>query len=290
MQRLIFATLVVLFSVIWSSAFVVGAIVLKEMDPWTLLALRFTLVVALLLPFCMVSPAFLDVKVVQHGLALGLLNNVLYLGLSFSALRTVRPEVVIVVISCAPFVTTLIARWWSVEPMAFKTLAGIALGFLGVVLISGIASTQQTPDLGGLGLAAAGMLAFAAGTVVFRRHVAALPVLPTNFWQSVAAAIALIPLAVIWGQPLHAPSMATVLGMLYLVFVATIGGMTLWLILIRTSGAATAASYHLLNPLCGLLLAYWVLGQALHLADVIGAGCIAVGLFLTMQAVEGRKP
>jgi hypothetical protein len=48
----------------------------------------------------------------------------------------------------------------------------------------------------------------------------------------------------------------------HLVLVVTIGGMSLWLVLIRISGASTASSYHLLNPFFGVLLAYLILGGA----------------------------
>ena len=70
----------------------------------------------------------------------------------------------------------------------------------------------------------------------------------------------------------------------HLVFVVTIGGMSLWLVLIRISGASTASSYHLLNPFFGVLLAYLVLGEPLRMADFIGAGLIVSGLLLTTQA------
>lgn len=277
-----FAALVTIFSLIWSSAFIAGAIALKDFDPFTLLVLRFALSAVFLLPFCLAGAGLFERRVMRRGLVLGLLNNAIYLGLSFSALRTLRPEVVIVVISCAPFVTTLIAARLGVEAISAKTLTGIMLGFLGVLVISGIASTQR-PDLWGLFLATAGMLAFAVGTVMFRRNSGDLPILQINFWQSVAGATVLLPLAIFFGHPFRAPSTPTIVAVLYLVLVVTIGGMALWLVLIRSSGAATASSYHLLNPFFGVLLAHFVLGEALRATDFIGAVLIATGLMLTTE-------
>jgi drug/metabolite transporter (DMT)-like permease len=60
--------------------------------------------------------------------------------------------------------------------------------------------------------------------------------------------------------------------------------MALWLILIRMSGATTASSYHLLNPVFGVLLSFAVFGTAMKPADFIGAAIIAAGLALTMLA------
>ncbi|WP_268892509.1 MULTISPECIES: DMT family transporter [Halomonadaceae] len=85
------------------------------------------------------------------------------------------------------------------------------------------------------------------------------------------------------------PSAATIMAMTHLVLVVTIGGMSLWLVLIRISGASTASSYHLLNPFFGVLLAYLILGEPLRMADFIGAGLIVIGLFLSTQA-RARAP
>ncbi|NJL71414.1 MAG: DMT family transporter [Candidatus Competibacteraceae bacterium] len=282
MRRLTFAALVASFSLIWSSAFIAGAVAINDFDPITLLVLRFALSALVLLPFGWLGHSLFDARVIRDGFVLGLLNNATYLGLSFSALRLIRPEVVIVIISCAPFVTTLAAARLGIETLSTWTLTGIALGFLGVLIISGITSSEQ-PDWWGLVLATIGMLAFAAATVLFRRKSGELPILQTNFWQSVAGAGALLPLAIFFGTPLHAPSASSLLAVLYLVFVVTIGGMALWLALIRNSGAGTASSYHLLNPFFGVLLAHLALGDALRITDFIGAVLIGIGLILTAK-------
>lgn len=285
MRRFVFATLVVVFSLIWSSAFIAGTVALRDFDPFTLLSLRFSLSAIALFPFSLFGKSVFSRVVIQRGLALGLLNNAIYLGLSFSALRSVRPEVVVVVISCAPFVTTFIAALLGHEAISAKKLGGIVTGFIGVIVISGVVSTQK-PDPWGLFLATAGMVAFACGTVLFRSRSTELPVLQTNFWQSVSGAGALIPFAVIWGTPVYMLGAPSVAALLYLVLVVSIGGMALWLMLIRTSGAATASSYHLLNPFFGVLLAHLVLGRGLHVTDFIGVALVAGGLVLTTE--KGR--
>ncbi|WP_236614964.1 EamA family transporter [Vreelandella titanicae] len=99
-----------------------------------------------------------------------------------------------------------------------------------------------------------------------------------------AGAVALLPIAMAFGQPLTVPSIATLIAITHLVLVVTIGGMSLWLVLIRISGASAASSYHLLNPFFGVLLAYLILGEPLRMADFIAAGLIVTGLILTTQA------
>ncbi|WP_148255327.1 DMT family transporter [Aidingimonas lacisalsi] len=283
MNNLVLAGLVIIFSMIWSSAFIAGAVALDDFDPFTLLAIRFLLSALLMLPVCLISGGFINNRIaISHGLLLGVLNNALYLGLSFAALQTVRPQVVIVIVSCAPLATGLISAWWGVEPLSPIKLLGAALGLVGVVVISGVAS-GITIDIWGVLMATAGMLAFASGTVFFRGRGTGLPVLQANFWQSIAGTTVLLPIALAFGQPIAMPSTSTMIAVAHLVLVVTIGGMSLWLVLIRISGAATASTYHLLNPFFGVLLAYLVLGESLRTTDFIGAALIVIGLLLTTQ-------
>ena len=279
MRKPLFAALVALFSLLWSSAFIVGKVALVEFDPATILTLRFALSAALLLALPGGSLAELR-RTAPIGVALGLLNNAAYLGLTFTALQSVRPVSVVVIVSCAPFATTLLAAIAGLERANMVKLAGVAVGFAGVLIIAGL-------DLGGapleITLAAAGTAAFSCATVLFRAKAASLPLRELNVWQSLAGAVALAPFALLYGRGLGSASWPGALAIVYLALVVTIGGMALWMILIRTSGAGSASAYHLLNPFFGVVLSAIVLGAPIRGTDVVGAVVIAVGLGLTMS-------
>lgn len=276
--------LVALFSLIWSSAFVAGKIALVTLDPYTLLVIRFGLAAALMAPFC--PWRRIDRRALRVGAMLGLLNNALYLGLTFSALQRLRPEIVVVVVSCAPFMTTLLAVALGQERLAPRRIVGIACGICGVAVMTGIAGATR-PDPLGLALAGAGTLAFAVGTVLFRDKAVGLPVFQLNFWQTLTGGVALLPVAWLLGAPIGPVSPAVVLAILHLALVVTIGGMALWLALIRAHGAGTAASFHLLNPVFGVALAHLAFATPLRPEDFAGAALIALGLGL---AVVTRSP
>jgi drug/metabolite transporter (DMT)-like permease len=72
----------------------------------------------------------------------------------------------------------------------------------------------------------------------------------------------------------------------YLAIAVTIGGMWMWLYLIRRSGAATASTYHLANPFFGLLLSHLVLGTEFKLMDLIGIWIIIFGLFIVTRSTS----
>ena len=282
MRKPLFAALVALFSLLWSSAFIVGKVALVDFDPATVLALRFALSAALLLALPGWSLTRLQ-GTMRIGVALGLLNNAAYLGLTFTALQFVRPVVVVVIVSCTPFATTLLAAAIGLERASAAKLTGVAVGFVGVLIIAGW-------DLGGaptgVALAATGAAAFSIATVLFRAKAASLPLRELNIWQSLAGAAALAPFALLGGRGLGAASLPGAAAILYLAAVVTIGGMALWMTLIRASGAGAASAYHLLNPFFGVLLSAILLGAPIRGTDVLGAAVIAVGLFLTMRAPE----
>ncbi len=283
MRQFLFPALVALFSLVWSSAFVVAKIALVDFDPFTILALRVALAAAVLLPIAMAGGGGVwRRETIGAAALLGLLNNAAYLGLTFSALQFVRPAVVVVIVSCAPFVTALVAALSGVERLDGMKLIGVVVGFGGVVVIAGWDFGQG--GLTGIALAAAGTAAFSLGTVMFRARATRLPIAGLNFWQSIAGGLALAPIAMIEGRGLGASSLPGVLAILYLAVVVTIGGMGLWMILIRTSGAGAASSYHLLNPIFGALLSALILRAPLRAADFLGAAIVALGLFLTIKA------
>lgn len=284
---------VLAFSMIWSSAFVVGKIGLLYADPYTLLTARFLLAALLLFPVCLATmqrSAFGDRTLIRDALLLGVMNNVFYLGLTFTSLRLISPELVVIVVSCAPFVTTAIAGILRIEKVDARGIAGIVIGFCGVLIIT-LARPVGTVDPLGLALAFLGTVFFAAATIFYRYKASLHPPQQVNFWQSIIAFVLLLPLAASHASasPPTTYSLPFAAVVAYLAVVVTIGGMWLWLYLIRRTGATTASSYHLANPVCGLLLSHLVFGSEFRLTDWIGAAVIVLGLFTVTYLSQGEK-
>ena len=278
---------VVLFSALWSSAFIAGKIGAAELDPFSLLGWRYGVSVLLLLPWAWPRQPGL----VSAALTLGLLNNGLYLGLTFAALPLLSPATVIVIVSTAPFLTALLAAALGLERIRPGQVLGMAIGFAGVLLLVGPAALDGASALG-VALAGAGTLAFAGGTLFYRRHLLGFAPVTVNFWQSLAGLALLAPLALWWGGAPRAVTTELVLVVLYLALVVTIGGMALWLWLIRSSGAATAASYHLLNPFFAVLLSHLAFGSPVTMVDGVGGALVALGLLLAARvpAASALRP
>ena len=276
-RRLAVLALAVAFSVVWSSAFIAGKVALARLDPASLLSLRFALSALLLSPFAFRGGG----GAFRLGLGLGALNNAVYLGLTFWALALTRPVVVVAIVSCAPFMTAGLAAAFGIERVRPAHWLGAAIAFAGVLIVTGFDGSGA--NIAGVGLAAAGTLAFSVATLGFRARARRVSIPALNFWQSLAGAVLLAPFALMFGHGAFSIDAPTGLAILYLAIVVTIGGMAMWFALIRLSGAAGASAYHLMNPFFGALLSALVLGTALRPADFVGAAVIALGLALTMR-------
>ena len=274
---------VVAFSVIWSSAFVVGRLAVDNLNPVVVLSFRFIVSTIVLAPFWFADVRHtFNIDHLKTGIVLGILNNTMYLGFSFAALKIINPAMVIVIISCSPFITVLIGGITGQESFNSSKLYGISIGFLGVLTIASKQGVFPT-NFVGITLAAIGTISFCTGTMMFSRKASQASITQISFYQSAAAAVSLSAFAILIHAPITIPSLRNALIIAYLAVGVTIIGMALWLHLIRSIGSSTASSIHLLNPAVGLILSYLVLGNAIGVTDVIGSATIIAGLLVILR-------
>ncbi|CFL97429.1 integral membrane protein [Bordetella pertussis] len=95
---------------------------------------------------------------------LGVLNNALYLGLSWTGLTTVSSAFMAVLISTNPLLIGILAGPVLGERLGWRKLAGLCLGLLGVALVLRSRLSGMHEDLHGTLLAGGALLALVAGT------------------------------------------------------------------------------------------------------------------------------
>lgn len=280
----------VLFSLIWSSAFVAGKLALTAIDPFSLLVLRFAAAGLMLFVFAAVTRggAAFSRRLAIDGLWLGALNNAIYLGLSFKGLETVSPEATVLIVSTAPLMTTLISALTGGR-RSWRQVVGALIGFAGVFVVVG-ARLKGGEDPAGAILIVLGTLAFSIGTVAYARKGRDHDPVALNAVQTLSGAILLIPFAplsvssiVALGQP------AVLAAFVHLTVVVSIAGFLIWLWLLRRIGAAHAASFHLINPLFGIALSALIFGSPVLTTDLIGAVIVIAALGLVLLDSEKRS-
>ncbi len=233
-QTLIIAATGILFSTLWSSAFIAGKVGLDAAPPLYLLAARFLVAgilmtsAVIVIPSC--RPYYADRW--QPWLVvffLGLLNNDLYLGMSFYALQGLPAGLVVLIVSTAPIVTAVMAYFAVGESLTAQKIIGLLVSLAGVgIIVYPRIDSGDSSEMLGIILVSISTLALASGTVVYKRYAAQIPALWVNAWSTLFAALMLLPLALTLDSITAVKWNATLLGTIgYLVFVVSIGAMLL---------------------------------------------------------------
>ena len=276
-----------IFAFVWSSAFIAGKIGMTATGPLTLLCLRFLLAALLLVPIVRhFAPEVSLVSMNRQGfwlaLASGLLTNAVYLGLTYTGMKSVPAGLTAILVSTNPLLTSLLASAWLKEPFGWRGAIGLLAGFAGVVGIMWERAGLFTADGKGVVLILIGTSALAVATLVNRRAISHMSLWHIAFVQLLGSGLALLPVAIWLEELAFVPNAAFFGSLIYQATVVSIGTTMMLLWLIRHGGAARASSFHLLNPVFGTMLAIGLLGEEVSISEMIGVLPIVAGLALVL--------
>jgi drug/metabolite transporter (DMT)-like permease len=189
-----------------------------------------------------------------------------------------------IVASTNPLILALLAPWLLREPLTARKLAGLLLGFGGVVLAMYTRAATQEARPMDVALSAVGVLAFVFSNILYKRmHLRPHPVV-LNAAQLFLAGVALLPVALIVEGPPRIDWTWPVVGSLaYLVVVLSIGASMLWFWILQHGEASRVSAFFFLTPVFGLLLGALLLGEPLARLDAVALAVIAFGLWLTTR-------
>lgn len=134
-------------------------------------------------------------------LLLGIGGNALYLGLNYEALRHLSAGMGAIVASTNPLILALLAPWLLREPPTPRKLAGLLLGFFGVLLAMHTRARSQEARPQDVLLAAGGVLAFVFSNILYKRMRARPHPVVLNAAQLSFAGLMLLPAALLLEGP-----------------------------------------------------------------------------------------
>lgn len=284
--------LVVLFCLLWSAAFAVAKVGIADCPPLILLGTRFILAGVIMLGLAFMTGGFKGMRgrdiAVLAGL--GLVNNALYLGLTWCGMATLSSGYTAVVVSAAPLLTAFIAAPVLGERLTWAKFGGLVLGMLGVAIVVRSRLGGGGEDPVGTLLVVGGLVSIAVGTVLFKRLDPRGSLWAINAVQSLSAGFATLPVGLAI-EDVSAIRLTPALGLSFaaLVIGASIAAYWLWFYLLRRVSATGASSLHFLMPPLGLLFGWLLLGEPVAAADLIGIVPIAVGIGLVTRAPPAQK-
>ncbi len=276
----------ILYIFLWASAFVPSRVLSRSAPPLWTLTVRFLIAGALL-----TAVAGLMKLKFPRGLGiwlrlalLGLCGNALYLGLTYLALKHLSAGMGAIIASTNPLLLALLAPRFLGEPLSARKLAGLLLGFSGVVLAMHARAGTQTARPGDVLLALAGVIALVASTIIYKRMQTRPHPLVLNGLQLSWAGVLLAPVALLReGAPQIPTSGPVMLSLAYLILILSVGASMLWFWILRHGEASRVSAYYFLTPVFGLLLGALLLGERLVPLDAGGLALIAAGLWMAAR-------
>jgi drug/metabolite transporter (DMT)-like permease len=270
------------FVLLWSSGYVVGAVALGAADPFPLLAARFALAALLAVPLALRRGRWRGAPLGRLAV-IGLLLQVVQFGCVYSGLSLGVPAALsaLVILGLSPLATTALAIATGQERSSGRLWAGLALGVTGVAI-------SLAPELGsarvgaGVGLTVLGMVGLVGGTVLQKRWVGLADPSVSVAVQSVAAALALAPLAAIFGGRFDVGP-RLVLSLAWVAWGMGVLSLNAFVAVLRRHPASTAAALLLLVPPVTAIASVPALGEALHPASLVGMAVAIVGVAVVLR-------
>lgn len=274
------------FLLLWSAGFAVAKLGLKHAPPITLLALRYSLVVLLLLPVAAVLRpglprgwrAWADVALV------GFLIQVVYFGLAYLAFKAgMSAGGVAIVVCLQPILVALIAPRLVGEAVGPGVWAGLALGLTGalVAILSRAGIAPEPPA--GLALTVLALFGITAGTLYEKRFGVTHHPVVSNLIQYAVGAGFTVPLALMTEEIRLSLDAEFVAVMAYLVIGNSILAMSLLLAMIRAGEVSRVSSLFYLVPAMSALFAWPILGEAMPPLAWVGMALSGAGVALVSR-------
>jgi drug/metabolite transporter (DMT)-like permease len=272
----------------WGSSYLFIKIAVDSFGTFTLIALRLVIGAAFLWVAFRLNGTSLprERRIYGHLIVMALVNITIPFALITWAEQSVDSALAAILNATVPlFVIVIAPMFLPDEPIRINGVVGLAVGFIGVVLLVSPGLLSASGDLAGSVALLGSSLAYALGNVYSRRNVRGLaPLIPAVFQVSFAFVIVTI-LALVLEQPWTArPDIGDWFSVAWLGVFGSGAAYILYFRLLGRWGATRTSLVAYLLPVYGIVLGFVVLNEPIDLTLIAGTALVIAGVAL----VNGR--
>lgn len=284
-RRFLILSAPIVFVLLWSTGFIGSKMSMPYAEPFTFLGIRFGLTSVGFFILIAVMRVHLprDPVIWLHAAVVGLLMHGVYLGGVFFAVdRGTSAGISALIVSMQPVFTAIFAGLLLNERLSMRAWFGLALGFFGVVLVV----WRQAGDTGGVpGILAcvAGLAAATSAVLYQKRFGGGIDLRFGSAVQFAAAAALMWALAVPTETMVVEWNSESIFALAWLVIALSFGAVTLLYVLIRQGAASKVSSLFYLVPPVVAVEGYFLFGEVLTPAALVGLGAVVVGVALVTR-------
>ncbi|AFN73389.1 DMT superfamily drug/metaboltie permease [Melioribacter roseus P3M-2] len=283
MEKLKVAGGYILICIIWGSTWLAIRLGLDSIDPIISVGIRFLLAsgfIYFLMKFNDVELQ-VDKKSVKIYLMLAFFSFIIPFGLVYWAEQFIPSGLASILFAIMPFGVIIFSRLMMPQNrVGLSQLAGVALGFAGIVIIfSENIHIEITNYLWGMiaVLVSSMMQAFIA--VAMKKHGGHLHPLSMNFLPLLIAGIVLIPIAFIFETPsrwiFDAKSVGSIL---YLAFFGTVVTFTTYYWLLKRMNVVILSLSAFITPIIAVVLGWLILDEYFSQRVIMGSSLVLIGI------------
>ena len=269
---------------IWGSSFIALKSTLIDTQPYTIIFLRMIIAslcfVAFIKSFLKYKFTKSDIKLL---LLLSLFEPALYFIFEVNALQYTSASQAGVITSTMPIITAIFAGILLKELITKKLILGSILSMIGVIILSTNANNTShaaNPLLGNM-LELGAMVCGAGYTIVAKHLGSKFSALFITASQSFLGAIFFLPFFLYeYSHYGFHTSFSSILWILYLGIVVTLGGYGLYNFALTKIDASRAAVFINLIPIFSVTLGYFLLGERLNTIQIFASFVILIGVII----------
>ena len=274
-----------LFVFFWSSAFISGQFIVQSASPFAALSFRFLIVSIffLLFSFFFREKILVNYKLILQASITGVLFHGFYLGgVFFSYSIGLSATLSALIVGLQPILTNIFSGPILKERVTLVQWIGIALGFIGTVLVIGYDIGSTIPVLGVIASIVA-LLGATTATIWQKKFTSEITLSVNNFYQAIAATLFLIIVSFLFEVSFINFDKRFILSMGWQIIMVSFGAYAILMYLIKTGTASKTSNLFFLIPPTTAVMAYLVLGENLYLIDIIGLFICTFGVYIATR-------
>lgn len=277
-----------IFVFLWATGFLGAKLSAPYSEPLSFLTVRFALVALILAAtVAVLRLPWPTARQARNAMIAGALIQGLYLGGVFWSIENGMPAgVSALIVGLQPILTALLARPVLGEPIVARHWLGLILGLVGVGLV-----LAPKLEFSGQGITPAtitacviGVLAITAGSVWQKKTAGGLDTRVDGVFQF-AAGTAVVGLGALATERFEFEwTGELVFAFVWLVFVLSIGAITLYLIMLRQGAVSKVAALFYLVPAVAAFFGWILFGETLTIVQIAGMGVAVLAVALVSRA------
>ena len=290
LEKYVIGVMPIMFVFLWSTGFIGAKMGLPYIEPMTFLAIRFVACSLLFLPLVFLTNTRWPTSWQQaaHIGFAGLLMHGGYLGSIFWAISLgVSAGTAALIAGIQPLIVAALAGIVLSEKVSFRQWIGLLAGLGGVFLVVSNKLSLSEGSVFGFGLCFFALFCMSIGTLYQKKYCSDMSLKSGNFIQFVVASLYFILLSFIMEEQAITWTGELIFALVWLVFVLSLGAVSLLYILLRKGAASSVSSLFFLVPPCTAIVAFILFDETLSGNALIGMVVAILGVALVN--LPGKK-